>query len=162
MRYTFIFIVLALIFDLAHGQLVAPPPPALRPISNPNMVIQFGGQRIEVLPTNRAAKIANGHYSVVDASPSELMTQDKLLVGYSYASNAKILMNGDISVRLKAGYSIQALGSLAAGSKLLAPPHLYVLSASTPLDLVRWISVLQANPAVEWAEPYIIKARITE
>ena len=162
MKLISVFIFSALAYTQACGQLVAPQAPTPRPVSNAAMVIQFGSQRIEVLPTSRAVKQASGHYNVVDAGTSEAMTKDKLGVGYSYASNAKILMNGDISVKLRAGYSVTSLGPLAAGSKLLVPPDLYVLNASTPLDLVRMVGALQANPAVDWVEPFIIRARLLE
>jgi len=154
----------ALAYTMANAQLLAPqtPTPTPRPVSNAAMVIQFGSQRIEILPAIRAVKLADGQFKIVDAGTSESMTKDKLGVGYSYASNAKVLMNGDISVKLKAGYSANSLGSLAAGSKLLVPPNLYVLSASTPLDVVRMMDLLQANPAVDWVEPFIIRARLFE
>lgn len=162
MKLISVFIFSALAYAQACGQLVAPQAPTPRPVSNAAMVIQFGSQRIEVLPASRAVKQANGQFSVVDAGNSEAMTKDRLGVGYSYASNAKVLMNGDISVKLRAGYSVTSLGPLAAGSKLLVPPDLYVLNASTPLDLVRMMGTLQANPAVDWVEPFIIRARLLE
>ena len=153
------FILFVWACTLANAQLVAPLAPAPRPVSNAAMVIQFGSQRIEVLPAIRAVKQANGQYNLVDAGVTETITPDRLGVGYSYVSNDKVLINGDISVKLKTGFSATSLGSIAVGSKLLVPPDLYVLSARTPLDLVRMIGMLQANPAVDWVEPFIIRAR---
>ena len=124
------------------------------------MLIQFGGQRIEVLPANRAVREANGQYSIVQAETSEVITTDRLGVGYSYASNSNILLSGEISVKLKPQYSMASLGSLASGSKLLVSPDVYLLKANTPLDLIRIMGLLQANPAVNWAETFTIRARI--
>lgn len=151
-----------LVSTSAYAQLMVPHAATPRPVSNPAMVIQFGSHRIEVLPTLRAVKQDNEQYRLVEAGTSEVMNKDKLGVGYSYASNAKILMTGEINVRLKAGYSLSSLGSLAARSKLLLPPDLYVVPASTPVDLVGIMGVLQDNPAVEWFEPFITRARLSE
>lgn len=126
------------------------------------MVIQFGSHPIEVLPTKRAVKQANGQYTMMTIGTSEAMTKDKLAIGYSYASNAHVLLNGEISVKLRTGYSLNALGPLSKGAKLLVPPNLFVLNASTPLDLVRMMSALQTHQAVDWVEPFIIRNRLTD
>lgn len=156
------FILSGLLCTTAYAQLMVPHATTPRPVSNPAMVIQFGGQKIEVLPTMRAVKQANEQYLLVEAGASEVMNKNKLAVGYSYASNAKILMTGEINVKLKAGYSLSSLGSLSVRSKLLLPPDLYIVHASTPVDLVGIMVALQGNPSVEWLEPFIIRARLIE
>lgn len=150
----------AMACDLASAQLLVPEPTPPRVVSNAAMLIQFGGQRIEVLPASRAVRESNGQYSIVQADTSEIMTMDRLGLGYSYAINSNVLLSGEISVKLKPQYSMASMGSLAAGSKLLVSPDLYLLKANTPLDLVRMMGLLQANPAVNWAEPFTIRARI--
>ena len=154
------FLLFAMSCDFASAQLLVPEPPPPRAVSNAAMLIQFGGQRIEVLPANRAVRESNGQYSIVQADVNEVMTMDRLGVGYSYASNSNIMLSGEVSVKLKPQYSMASLGSLAAGSKLLVSPDVYLLKASTPLDLIRMMGLLQANPAVSWAEPFTIRGRI--
>lgn len=160
-------LILILIFftlghTLANAQLVAPAPPTQRPVIDTNMVIQFGNHRIEVIPGKRAVKQLNGQYSLVTAETFDTISNDRLAVGYSYVSNAQIMLNGEINIKLKAGYSLTTLGSNSEGAKLLIPPDLFVLSASTPLDLVRKMKVLQTNPAVDWVEPFIVRNQLIQ
>jgi hypothetical protein len=162
MQFIFILIFSTLACTQASAQLVVPEPPIQRQITDMTMVIQFGSHPIEVLPTKRAVKQANGQYTMMTIGTSEAMTKDKLAIGYSYASNAHVLLNGEISVKLRTGYSLNALGHLSKGAKLLVPPNLFVLNASTPLDLVRMMSALQTHQAVDWVEPFIIRNRLTE
>lgn len=162
MPFIFILILSAVNCTLANAQLVVPEPPLQRPIVDMTMVIQFGSHRIEVLPTKRAVKQANGQYTMMTTGPSEAMTKDKLGIGYSYASNAHVLINGELNVKLRTGYSLTSLGALASGAQLLIPPDLFVLNASTPHDLVRMMGALQTNRAVDWVEPFIIRQRLIE
>jgi len=162
MQFIFILIFSTLACTLANAQLVVPEPPLQRPIMDMNMVIQFGGHRIEVLPAKRAVLQANGHYTVMSTGTSEAMTKDRLGMGYSYASNTHVLMNGEFSVKLKTGFSLTSLGPLSTGAKLLIPPNLFVLNASTPHELVRMMRALQTHPAVDWVEPFIVRNRLIE
>ena len=150
----------AMACDSASAQLLVPEPPPSRAVSDAAMLIQFGAQHIEVLSTSRALRDSNGQYSLVHAEASEAITMERLGVGYSYASNSNILLSGEISVKLKPQYSMASLGSLATSSKLIASPDMYLLKANTPVDLVRIMGLLQTNPAVNWAEPFTIRARI--
>jgi len=160
MKFIPIVIAFLVVCELAIAQLVVPEPPPPRAVGNSAMLIKFGGQRIEVLPSNRAVRNPNGQYTVVVTNPAEPITKDKLGVGYSYASNSKVLLSGEINFKLKLGFSAASLGSIAVDSKLVASPDMYLFTPSTPLDLVRTVGVLQANPAVEWVEPFIVRARI--
>ena len=162
MRFIFILIFSTLACTLANAQLVVPEPPLQRPVMDMNMVIQFGGHRIEVLPAKRAVLQANGHYTALSTGTSEAMTKDRLGMGYSYASNTHVLMNGELSVKLKTGFSLTSLGPLSTGAKLVIPPNLFVLNASTPHELVRMMRALQTHPAVDWVEPFIVRNRLIE
>lgn len=162
MSLIFILIFSTLAWMPANAQLVVPEPPLHRAISDMGMVIQFGSHRIEVLPTKRAVKQANGQYKVMTTGTSEAITKDKLGIGYSYASNTHVLINGELNVKLRTGYSLTSLGALASGAQLLIPPDLFVLNASTPHDLVRMMGALQTNRAVDWVEPFIIRQRLIE
>jgi len=160
MKLMYIFLLFAMACDFASAQLLAPDPTPPRVVSNAAMLIQFGGQRIEVLPASRAVRESNGYYSIQQADTSEVIAVDKLGVGYSYASNSNVLLSGEITLKLKPQYSVASLGTLATGSKLLVSPDLYLLKANTPLELIRMMGLLQSNPAVNWAEPFTIRARI--
>lgn len=157
-----LLILSTLVYTQANAQLVAPAPPKQRQVIDTNMVIQFGNHRIEVIPGKRAVKQLNGQYSLVTAETSDTISKDRLAVGYSYASSAQIMLNGELNVKLKTGYSLTALGSTSEGAKLLIPPDLFVLSASTPHDLVRKMKVLQTNPAVDWVEPFILRNQLVQ
>lgn len=160
MPFIFILILSAASCTLANAQLVVPKPPLQRPIVDMTMVIQFGSHRIEVLPTERAVKQANGQYTKMTTGSSEALSKDRLGIGYSYASNAHILLNGEVSVKLRTGFPLTSLGPLSSGAKLLVPPDLFVLNASTPLDLVRMMGALQTHQAVDWVEPFIIRNQV--
>lgn len=162
MQFIFILIFASLACPLANAQLVVPEPPLQRPILDMNMVIQFGGHRIEVLPAKRAVLQVNGHYTVMSTGTSEAITKDRLGIGYSYASNTHVLMNGEVSVKLKTGFSLTSLGPLSTGAKSLIPPDLFVLNASTPQELVRMMGALQSHRAVDWVEPFILRNRLIE
>lgn len=160
MQFIFILIFSTLVCTLANAQLVVPEPPLQRPIMDMNMVIQFGGHRIEVLPAKRAVLQANGQYTKMTTGTSEALSKDRLGIGYSYASNTHVLMNGEVSVKLRTGFSLTSLGPLSTGAKLLVPPDLFVLNASTPHELVRMMKALQTHRAVDWVEPFIIRNQV--
>jgi len=143
----------------SFAQLFAPEAKPVRPITNALMVVQFGGQKMEVLPSVRATKKDSGSYSIVNTEPSEIIVNEKLGVAYSYAVSSNILFNGEISIKIKQGYSISNLGGLSTTFKLLVAPDIYVMTVTTPADLVKWINLLQAQPSIQWVEPFTIKAR---
>lgn len=160
MKLLSIAIFFVALWSCAHAQLVVPESPPARAIGDAAMLMQFGGQKIEVFPASRAVKSLNGQYTLVDASTSEALSKDRVGVGYSHASHSHVVLSGEISIKLKARYSVASLGPIASEVKLQMPPDLYLFTARTPLDLVRWVGWLQANPAVEWVEPFSVRARI--
>jgi hypothetical protein len=153
-------VLVCFISELAHAQLNVPDVKSFRPVLNAAMVIQVGGQKLEVLPNSRAVQIGSAMYSITNSDSSENITKDRLGVAYSYAINSNILLNGEITIKLKNGNTVSSLGSLGTGLKSLVPPSVFVMNANTPSDLVRWVNLLQAHPAVEWVEPFTVKARV--
>jgi len=145
-------IILVVLSTRAQAQLIAPPPNPVRMVGNATMLIQFGGHRLEILPTQRAVRQANGQFTVVDANAVDTINKDSLGMAYSYSANTKVTINGEISMKLKTNYTVSSLGNLAAGAKPLVPPYIYVFQAATPMDLVKIVNQLQANSAVEWVE----------
>jgi hypothetical protein len=153
------FLFLSVVSNLVSAQITAPDPHPLRPVSNPAMLMQFAGQKIEILPQKRALKQAMGTYTTVDALTSDVITKDSLGVGYSYTINAQVALNGEISFKLNPGYTSASVGIVNKNSSTLITPSLHIIKASTPLDYLRIMGELQANPAVTWAEPYIIRGK---
>lgn len=151
---------ICIVSELAHAQLVVPDVKPVRPVLNTAMVIQVAGQKLEVLPNSRAVQIDSAIYTIINSDSSENITKERLGVAYSYAITSNILLNGEITVKLKNGNTASSLGSLGTGLKSLVPPSVFVMNVNTPNDLVRWVNLLQAHSAVEWVEPFIVKARI--
>ena len=143
----------------SYAQLVAPEAKPVRPITDALMVIQFGGQKLEVLPSIRATRKNSGPYSIVNTEPLEVISNEKLGVAYSYAVASNVLFNGEISIKFKPGYALSSLGGVGTSFKLLVSPDIYVMTVTTPADLVKWVNLLQAQPSIQWVEPFTIKAR---
>lgn len=161
MRINYIFcLMLGLSWPFSNAQPVLPEVKPARTIIDPAMVIQFGGQKIEVLQNIRAIRQESGAYSVVDSDASENIGKNKLGVAYSYTIGSNILFNGEISIKMKSGNTSASLGGTGSGLKLLIPPDIYVKVVDTPQDLVKWVNLLQAQPSVEWVEPFTIRARL--
>ena len=153
-------IFISLIGLSSHAQLVVPEVKPVRPITDASMIIQFGGQKLEVLPSLRAIRQDSGVYTIFDSDASEAIRTEKLGVAYSYAVASNVLFNGEISVKLKPGFSASTLGGVGSGLNVLVSPDIYVMTVTTPHDLVRWVNLLQAQPSVQWVEPFIVKARV--
>jgi hypothetical protein len=153
------FLCLSLLSGLAGAQITLPDTPPPRAVVNPAMLIQFKGQKIEILPQKRAVKQAIGLYTLVDAQPSDAFTKDSLGVGYSYTINAHVVLNGEISFKLNPGYTAANVGTLKKNSSTLIMPGMHIIQAATPLDYLKIMGELQSNPAVSWVEPYIIRAK---
>lgn len=149
---------LFLIAQLAIAQIVLPNAPApMRPVTNPEMVIQFNGQRMEMLTTQRGIRNASGVYSIIPADSSDTITRDKLAVAYSYALRGPVFLTGEVSVKLKPGFQASAISGAAINMRLMVPPDVYIFTVSTPVAVVTLVKQLQLNPAVDWVEPFAIQ-----
>ena len=155
----FTIVVIGLIGFSSYAQLVAPEVKPVRPIKDASMVIQFGGQKLEVLPNIRATRKDSGPFSIVNSDSLEVIANEKLGVAYSYAVASNVLFNGEISIKFKPGYAVSSLGGMGTSFKLLLSPDIYVMTVTTPADLVRWVNLLQAQSSIQWVEPFIIKGR---
>jgi hypothetical protein len=147
-----------LLIQSAMGQIVLPNAPApLRAVINSDMLIQFNGQKMEILGTQRGVRNAAGIYSLVGADASDTITRDKLGVAYSYALRGPVFLTGEVSVKLRGGFQANALNGIGNNVRLLVPPDVYILMVNTPNALVSLVKQLQLNPAVEWVEPFTIQ-----
>jgi hypothetical protein len=149
---------LFLMAQLAIAQIVLPNAPApMRPVTNPEMVIQFNGQRMEMLTTQRGIRNASGVYSIIPADSSDTITRDKLAVAYGYALRGPVFLTGEVSVKLKPGFQASAISGAAINMRLMVPPDVYIFTVSTPVAVVTLVKQLQLNPAVDWVEPFAIQ-----
>jgi len=155
MKIFFLLVSLFLMLPTSTAQIVLPnAPAALRPVVNSDMLIQFTGQRMEVLATQRGVRNASGVYTLVAADSSETITRDKLGVAYSYALRGPVFLTGEVSVKLRPGFQASAISGAAINMRLMVPPDVYILTVSTPVAVVNLVKQLQLNPAVEWVEPF--------
>ena len=158
MKKFLLMVSLFLIAQLALAQIVLPNAPApMRPVTNPEMVIQFNGQRMEMLTTQRGIRNASGVYSIIPADSSDTITRDKLAVAYSYALRGPVFLTGEVSVKLKPGFQASAISGAAINMRLKVPPDVYIFTVSTPVAVVTLVKQLQLNPAVDWVEPFAIQ-----
>jgi hypothetical protein len=161
MKKIFMMLCVSLLAPLGHAQILLPNAPApLRAVVNPEMMIQFNGQRMEVLATQRGVRNAAGTYTLSNADATDVLSRDKLGVAYSYARRGHVLITGEVSAKLRTGFQASALSGLGADIRLLAPPDVYILTVSTPPAIVSLVKQLQLNPAVEWVEPFTIQGNI--
>jgi hypothetical protein len=158
MKKILLMVSLFLMAQLAIAQIVLPNAPApMRPVTNPEMVIQFNGQRMEMLTTQRGICNASGVYSIIPADSSDTITRDKLAVAYSYALRGPVFLTGEVSVKLKPGFQASAISGAAINMRLMVPPDVYIFTVSTPVAVVTLVKQLQLNPAVDWVEPFAIQ-----
>ena len=160
MKIAFILVTSTLACHLAHAQLMAPDHPPERSVGNADMVVQPGGHRLEIFPDSRAVGQGKGTHKLSAASSFEPISRTKPAVAYSYATGGNVMLSGEISFKLKGGASVATVGAFAAGAKLLVPPDVYMLTASTPADLVNVLNQLQGSSAVEWVEPFTIPGKL--
>ena len=158
MKKFLLMVSLFLMAQLAIAQIVLPNAPApMRPVTNPEMVIQFNGQRMEMLTTQRGIRNASGVYSIIPADSSDTITRDKLAVAYSYALRGPVFLTGEVSVKLKPGFQASAISGAAINMRLMVPPDVYIFTVSMPVAVVTLVKQLQLNPAVDWVEPFAIQ-----
>lgn len=158
MKTLLLLVTLFLTAPLTIAQIVLPNAPAsLRPVINPEMVIQFNGQRMELLAAQRGIRNASGVFSIIPADSSDVITRDKLAVAYSYALRGPVFLTGEVSVKLRPGFQASAISGAAINMRLMVPPDVYILTVSTPVAVVNLVKQLQLNPAVDWVEPFAIQ-----
>lgn len=159
MRLLLLLVGLCFVTLSTYAQLTPIQSPPPRAIGNKDMVLQLGGQNLEILPNNRAIRQPTGQYSLVTADVSENFSKDRLGVAYSYGHSSNVMLSGEISFKIKQGASIAMLGNVGLGAKILVQPSVYVASVSTPLELVNRVKALQLNSWIDWVEVYISREK---
>jgi hypothetical protein len=150
-----------LLSSYAHAQITAPnSSQASRPVANPDMLIQFNGKKIEVLPNSRAIKQGSS-YSVITTDAADSLSPERLGVAYSYTSKGIVPLSGEISFKARPGFNVGSLGSMSSKLKILVPPDVYIFNVNSPAELVNSIKTLQTNVGIEWVEPFIAQVKVT-
>jgi len=156
-----IFIILAVAGTASYAQLQATPR-VIQTVSDPRMVIDDRGAKLEVLPTRRAAQqmASSGKqvvHSVFAASQSEPISPQQLGVVFNHAMQVQGYITGEIAFEMKDG--IQATDRLDPtsypGLAKLTNPNVYLVVAKTPSEFVELVKRLQGRNDMEWVEPMV-------
>ena len=71
-----------------------------------------------------------------------------------------MILTGEISFKLKKGMSLASiLNAPVTSIKILINPDVYVVTSSTPIELVSYFKLLSISSAVEWVELYKINGK---
>jgi hypothetical protein len=125
------------------------------------MVIMDRGARLEVFPGRRAIphQDAMGRttvHEVVPASAGSAMGPGQLGVVFNHAMQQQGYITGEITIKLKPGYSVAVLKSSAyPGLKRITNPGVYVVNARSPAEFLSMMKSLQARSDLEWVEPTV-------
>lgn len=161
MKHLLLSLSLVCLAPCLMAQIVLPNTPApLRDVVNTEMLIQFNGQKLEVLPTQRGIRNSSGAYKLISTNASEPFTRDSLGVAYSYAIRGPVFLTGELSVKLKPGFQANALSGTGTNARLMVPPDVYIMMVGTPSAMVNLVKQLQLNPAVDWVEPFTTQGNI--
>jgi len=156
-----IFIILAVASTASYAQL-QPTPRAIQAVSDPSMVIDDRGAKLEVLPGRRAAQqlASSGKqviHSVFAASQSEPISPRQLGVVFNHAMQVQGYITGEIAFKMKDG--VQATDRLDPASypglAKLTDPNVYLVAARTPSEFVELVRRLQGRNDMEWVEPMV-------
>ena len=155
------FIILAVASTASYAQL-QPTPRVIRAVSDPSMVIDDRGAKLEVLPTRRAAQqmASSGKqvvHSVFAASQSEPISPQQLGVVFNHAMQVQGYITGEIAFKMKGG--AQATDRLDPtsypGLAKLTNPNVYLVVARTPAEFIELVKRLQGRNDMEWVEPVV-------
>ncbi len=155
------FIILAVASTASYAQL-QPTPRVIRAVSDPSMVIDDRGAKLEVLPARRAAQqmASSGKqvvHSVFAASQSKPISPRQLGVVFNHAMRVQGYITGEIAFKMKGG--AQAADRLDPASypglAKLTDPNVYLVAARTPFEFVELMKRLQGRNDMEWVEPVV-------
>jgi hypothetical protein len=138
-----------------------PPERALQPVTDPSMVVQDRGAKLEVLSTERAtATVDSSGVRVLQrkivASAGASIGPHQLGVVFNHAMQARGYITGEITFMAKAGRTFTTQNpQLYPGLKVIVAPSLYAVTARTPAEFIRVLKRLQARPDIEWVEPTV-------
>jgi hypothetical protein len=155
-----LWLVLLLVSAPSQAQLT-PIPRAIQPISDPAMVVNDRGAKLEVYPTKRATVGADAAgrastHRVFAASATSPLGPQQLGVVFNHAMQAQGYITGEIAFKMKAGHTVTGFDpSLYPGLKKVTSPAVYVVNARTPVEFMKSLKRLQARSDIEWVEPTV-------
>ena len=142
------------------GQVRAPAR-ALQSVTDPSMVIDDRGAKLEILPTKRATPRADGSgrtasHQVVASNSSDPIGPHQLGVVYNHALQQQGFITGEITFKMKRGHTAEAFDpTLFPRLALIVKPGLYAVNAQSPAQFIAVFKRLQARSDIEWVEPTI-------
>ena len=142
-------------------------------IQDPKMVIS-GINQLELMPSNRAVPQTNqpnqGNvnaptFSIITTTTTAPISNMQLAVAYDHTLNTRVFLTGEVTFKLKTGFSLSSLQTSLqsitnATPSLLVAPNVYVFYATSPKQIVTLSNQLKASSAVEWVEVYVIHGRV--
>ena len=148
--------------SMACNAQLEPRTPAARSVSDPDMLIDDRGAKLEVLPASRAFQqmSASGSgvvVSVFAASESAPISPQQRGVVFNYAMQVQGYITGEIAFKMIGASDPTSTfdAGLYPGLKKLADPNIYIVVATTPAEFVQVTRRLQGRQDVEWVEPIV-------
>jgi len=133
-----------------------------RSVTDPSMVIDDRGSKLEVLPTTRAIQqmSASGAEVVsvmISTSQSTPIGPQQLGVVFNHAMQAQGYITGEIAFKMMGSLEPTTGFDPASypGLKKLTDPNIYLVVAATPHEFVEVTKRLQDRTDIEWVEPIV-------
>jgi hypothetical protein len=160
-KYILVFLTFC---EFATGQIILPQMPEnikiLRAIKNTDMVISDQSSSIEILPLLRAKPLTRDNFKLADSDAYGKFSKDALGVAFNHTSGNDLILTGEISFKLRSGLSLASISNVpTAAIKILIKPDVYIVTSSTPIELVSYFKILAISNAVEWIELYKINGK---
>lgn len=160
------FILVFLSFcEFATGQIILPQiSENIKPLRDPintDMIILDQSSTIEILPLLRAKPVTRDNFKIIDSDAFGKFNKDSLGVAFNHTGGNDLILTGEISFKLKRGLSLTSISNAPVTAiKLLIKPDVYMVTSSTPIELVSYFKLLSISHAVEWVELYKINRKI--
>jgi hypothetical protein len=140
---------------------VRAPARALQPVTDPSMVINDRGAKLEIFPRKRATPRVDSSgrtvsHELVASNSSDPIGPQQLGVVFNHALQQQGFITGEITFKMKRGHTAEAFDpTLFPGLALIVKPALYAVSTQNPAQFIAVFRRLQARSDVEWVEPTI-------
>lgn len=127
--------------------------------SKSEYIFEARGMKFEVVPNRRARSLnKKDQFDQIESSEGEIFTSNKLGVIINHGTGVESATTGEITFKLKSGFSLSSIQPLLLPNVLLVmKPDIYVVKCSTPIQLVMIAKQLSTSNFIEWAEPYIVQ-----
>lgn len=133
----------------------------LKGISDPTMVVQDRGAKLEVYPTRRAVAVSDPagriklHHVTMTHADTPIGPR-QLGVVFNHAMQQLGYISGEISFKMLPGQPVASLSAtLVPGLRRVTEPDVYAVYTRTPAEFLRVLRRLQSRKDLEWVEPTI-------